>query len=296
MSRLIALAYLLVYSLALPAIIFRLLRSPGSSRVRQRFGYGLPQALPECIWLHASSVGEVALLEPLVNALRSNHPETRFLITAFTATGIATAEKRFPQHTVRALPFDYRFCIRRYLRCFKPRLVIVVESELWPALLSELKKAAVPVAVFNGKMSQQSMSLHSRTRFVAQAIQDVELLAMQDEANARRVRQLGVPANRVHVTGNMKYDLVASDSGHLARAGLGIAEEACVIVGGSLHDGECEVLLDAVFGSAPLAQFLVLLLVPRYTESAPVVAEAARQRGLRVVNRTGMDRTGAGRF
>jgi 3-deoxy-D-manno-octulosonic-acid transferase len=288
MSRLIALVYVLVYSLALPAIVLRLLRSPGSARVWQRFGFGLPESIPECIWLHASSVGEVALLEPLVAALKDDNPRIHLLITAFTATGMATAENRFPEETVYVFPFDYRFSIKRYVRCFNPRLAIVVESEFWPAFLSEMASADIPVAVLNGKMSQRSMTLHSKTRFVAQAIRHVAVLAMQDESNAERIRRLGAISDRVYVTGNMKFDLVASGDRSLTRAELGIPDAAVVIVGGSLHDREDTVLLNAVFSPEPLAGSLVLLLAPRYTESAAAIAQAARQRGLRVITRTEM--------
>lgn len=259
--------------------------------MRQRLALDLPERKAESIWLHASSVGEVALLEPLVKAFEREAPDIPLLITAFTSTGISTARQRFPEHTVRALPFDFRFAVRRYVRCIRPRMAIVVESEFWPVFLSVMEESGVPVAVLNAKMSHKSMKAHSRTRFVSEALRAVSVIGAQDEENAERFRQLGVPLDRVYVTGNMKYDLVSPDVRTTTRASLGIDDGATVIIGGSLHEGEEEVLLDAIFVPEPVAQTTAVLLAPRYTEAAPEICAAASKRGLKAVLRTSLEQS-----
>ena len=112
------------------------------------------------------------------------------------------------------------------------------------------------------------MQLHLKTRFVAQALRTVTLIAAQDERNADRFRQLGIANERIHATGNMKYDLVTPEKSIATRATLGIAEDATVIVGGSLHDAENPAFLDAVFQPEPVAHGMAVLLAPRYTETA----------------------------
>jgi 3-deoxy-D-manno-octulosonic-acid transferase len=294
MSRLTALAYAIVYCLALPFIVLKLLRAPGDVLLRQRFGIDLPAATTGAIWLHASSVGEVALLEPVVAGLEQDYPDTPLLITAFTATGIASARQRFARHAVCAMPFDLRVIIRRYIRRFTPSLVIVFESEFWPGFLSAMRAAGTPVVIFNAKISERSVRAHSRTRFVAQALREVALIAAQDETNADRFKALDVSSSRIEVTGNMKFDLVSPAEGDLTRASIGIDDDATVIVGGSLHDGEADIILDAVFKPDRIVQSAVLLIAPRYIETAREIMGLATRRGLKAVLRSSLRAASAG--
>ena len=286
MSRITALVYSLLYVLAWPAILVSLLRAPGKAYFGQRFGFALQPQLRRSVWLHASSVGEVALLEPLVAELQRRCPNTPLLITAFTATGIGTAQQRFSDHTVRAAPFDFRFIVRRFIRHYDPQLVVVVESEFWPGMFGATHSAGVPLMVLNGKMSERSLAVHLRTRLVAEALRCAAAVAVLDEVNARRMQRLGLSGDQIHVTGNMKYDLVAPNDDALNRAELGIAEDAFVVVAGSLHDGETSIVLDAVFEPDAISQETVLLAVPRYPDASQGIADAAAARGLRTCLRS----------
>ena len=162
MGLLLDCAYLLACVLASPWIVYRLLLAPGRRDFAMRFGLGLPAPREHSIWLHASSVGEVTLLKPLVALLEHGEPGTPLVISAFTSTGLATARKLYPQHTVVPLPFDLSFVVRRALERFDPKLVIIAESELWPNFirLSHARRAAV--AIVNGKMSAKSQRAHAR--------------------------------------------------------------------------------------------------------------------------------------
>lgn len=290
MSRSLALVYFLCYCVAFPVIALRLLLSPGRVHLVQRFSFTLPRRSSASVWLHASSVGEVALLEPLVAEIEQTFPHLTLLITAFTSTGVATAMQRFPRHSVHPLPFDFGIAVRRYIRRVNPKLCVIVESEFWPRLLTELNAAQIAAVVVNAKMSERSTEAHLKTKFVSQALRGASLIAVQDEANAKRFVRLGLAESRLHVTGNMKFDLVTASLRTVTRAALGIAPDANVVVGGSLHENESEVFLDAVFVPDPVATQTVALIAPRYTETAAEVCSLARRRGLRAILKTDIDR------
>ena len=130
MGVLLDCAYFLGCVLASPWILYRLLLAPGRRDFAMRFGFGLPARRQRSIWVHASSVGEVTLLKPLVSLLEHGERDTALVISAFTSTGLATARKLYPQHTIVPLPFDLSFVVRRALERFDPKIVIIAESEL----------------------------------------------------------------------------------------------------------------------------------------------------------------------
>src|SRR5688572_11880927 len=206
MPLLLDFAYFIACIFLSPWLLYRLL---GASRrdVAQRFGLGLPQPLSSCVWLHGSSAGEVAVLRPLVAALERDHPGVPLLISAFTATGLEAARKLFAGHRVVPLPFDLSFVVARFLRHFNPRLLVIAESEFWPNLIEVARRRGVPVALVNGKMSAKSFRVHVRTRLIPRALAKLTLAAVQTEEHGRRLEALGVERRRLHVTGNMKYDL-----------------------------------------------------------------------------------------
>ncbi|HET7607184.1 MAG TPA: glycosyltransferase N-terminal domain-containing protein, partial [Gammaproteobacteria bacterium] len=127
--------YLIVCILLSPWLVYRLCTA-GRRDFALRFGVGLRDSLPSCIWLHGSSAGEVTVLRPLVALLERDHPGTPLVISAFTATGLAAARKLYARHRVVPLPVDLSFVVARYLRSLNPRLLVVAESEFWPNLIS----------------------------------------------------------------------------------------------------------------------------------------------------------------
>ena len=293
MGLLLDCAYLLACVLASPWILYRLLLAPGRRDFAMRFGLGLPAPRGRSIWVHASSVGEVTLLKPLIALLEHGEPGTPLVISAFTSTGLATARKLYPQHTVVPLPFDLSFVVRRALVRFDPKLVIIAESELWPNFirLSHAHRAAV--AIVNGKMSAKSQHAHARRGVISRVLADVDLFAVQTEEHAARFCSLGVPAERVRVTGNMKYDLTrapeaAAQRTELRRA-LGYADGDVVIIGGSLHEREDEALLDAFAAARAANDPAALIIVPRYPADARAVEQHTTARGLCAVRKSALD-------
>jgi len=292
MPLLLDLAYLLACVVLSPWLAYRLVRA-GRGDLMQRFGVGLGTPLPSCIWLHGSSAGEVTVLRPLVAALERDYPDTALVISAFTATGLAQARKLYAGHRVVPLPFDLSFVVARFLRRFKPRLLVVAESEFWPNLIAVAHARGVPVALVNGKMSAKSFALHARTGLIPRALRKLDLLAAQTDEHAERLRALGVEARRVHVTGNMKYDLThaaaSADEALALRRALGFSEHDVVVIGGSLHEGEDEALLAAFAAARERCREAALVIVPRYPADAETIAGRVRALGFTATRKTALD-------
>jgi 3-deoxy-D-manno-octulosonic-acid transferase len=292
MRFLLDFVYLVGLVLVSPWLLYRLCTA-GRRDFAMRFGLGLRDSLPSSIWLHGSSAGEVTVLRPLVATLERDHPETPLVISAFTATGLATARKLYSRHRVVPFPADLSFVVARYLRCFKPRLLVIAESEFWPNLIGLAHARGVPAALVNGKMSAKSFRVHARTRLVPRVLAKFAVLAVQTDEHAERLRALGVEPSRLHVTGNMKYDLAQPGAGGLTgavlREALEYGQDDVVIIGGSLHDREDEALLDAYAAARARVAEAALVIVPRYPADADAVEQRARARGFAVTRKTAID-------
>jgi 3-deoxy-D-manno-octulosonic-acid transferase len=291
MRFLLDFVYLVVCIILSPWLVYRLCTA-GRRDFALRFGVGLRDPLPSCIWLHGSSAGEVAVLRPLVATLERDHPGTPLVVSAFTATGLQTARKLYARHRVVPLPVDFSFVVARFLRTLNPRLLVVAESEFWPNLIGIAHARGVPTALVNGKMSAKSFRVHARIGLVSRVLKSFAVLAVQTEEHAQRLRAFGVDRARLHVTGNMKYDLTQpreGASGPKLRAALGYVEADVVIVGGSLHDGEDAALLDSYVAARESVGVSALVIVPRYPADADIVERRASERGLKVTRKTAID-------
>lgn len=293
MGLLLDLVYLCVSLVASPWIVYRATRTRSWSTLPERLGARLPADARGCVWLHASSVGEVALLKPLVRRLEAERPDLRLVVSTFTRTGQEAARASYTAHDVIYLPLDLSFVVGRFLRRLEPELVVIVESELWPNLLGAAISRDVDVAVLNGRISARSCRVHARTRLLPRLLKRMALVAVQNAEHAERFRSLGVRDARLHVTGNMKYDLAgATDvlaSRVRLRAELGFDDADVVVIGGSLHAGEERALLDAHARLAGAGTAAALVLVPRYPDEAPAVAEQAERIAGSAVLQTDID-------
>ncbi|WP_428101385.1 3-deoxy-D-manno-octulosonic acid transferase [Candidatus Rariloculus sp.] len=293
MSLLLDFVYLIAVVLGSPWILYRLFVTGDWRSVPKRLGHGLGAPSRDSIWLHGSSAGEVAVLKPLIALFERDMPTTEFIVSAYTSTGLAAARAAYPRHRVVAFPLDFSFVVKRFLNRFEPRLIVIVESEFWPNLLAEARRRNISTAVVNGKMSQKSYRVHSRTAVVPRALRSLTLIAAQSEEHAMRLRALGVDDERISVTGNMKYDLAPAvgdpDGAGQLRQSLRYGADEIVIIGGSLHRGEDEALLDARL-ALDSAEHVSLILVPRYPADVPLVKQHVEARGYRAVLKTAVDR------
>lgn len=288
--------YSLMWYLALPLVLARLWlrgrREPGyRHHWPERLGfYGRKTGpAPLSIWVHAVSVGETRAAEPLIDALLAAWPECRVILTHMTPTGRATGKALFGAHGARLLqsylPYDTAAMVDRFITHFEPRICILMETEVWPNLIHQCGRRGVPVALVNARLSQRSLGKAQRLgRLMQDAARGIALVAAQTEADAARVRALGV-AN-VAVTGSIKFDVLvpaaALATGAALRAQIGARP---VLLCASTRDGEEALILDA-WRRAALPAGLLLVLVPRHPQRFDEVADLLAARGLRVRRRS----------
>jgi len=282
--------YRLLLWLAFPWILARVWwrgrAEPGYRRhVGERFGfYGSPPSRP-VIWLHAVSVGEIRAAEPLVRALQSRHPELEILVTQMTATGREAAQRLFGDSVrIAWLAYDYPSAVKRFLRHFRPRLGILMETEIWFNLVDEARSRGVPLMLANARMSEKSARGYGLVApLVRTALEHLAAIAAQTEGDAERLRWLG--ARSVDVTGNLKFDVEpASGSEALAAEFRGWFGSRSVLLAASTREGEEELLLDALEKNA--LGDAALLIVPRHPQRFDAVAQLLSVRGLKFSRRS----------
>ncbi len=230
------------------------------------------------VWVHAVSVGEVLaasqLIDELETALNAGIQAElwRVVISTTTQTGQKLARERFGVDRVFWFPLDFAWAVRAWMRALQPRMLVLMESELWPRLLAECSRRGVPVAVANARMSDRSFRRAVQLqRLWRRVLAKVWLFLAQSEETAERLHALGVEENRVRVTGNLKYDLRPRETETTA-ALRPLLDRRVLVVAGSLLAPEETILLErwaALSGQVPEA---VLLLAPRHPERFPAVA------------------------
>ena len=171
MGLILDFGYLLGVLAALPWFLYRLTVRGDWRSIPRRLGFGQPPPARGSLWLHGSSAGEIALIRPLVRRLAADHPAAPIVISAYSSTGFAAARKLYPDARVIYFPLDLSFVVRRFLRRYDPRLVVIVESDFWPNFLQAAHARGVPVTVINGKMSERSWRIHARTRLVPRLLE-----------------------------------------------------------------------------------------------------------------------------
>lgn len=259
---------------------------------RERLGRlpdGAPMGHP--VWIHAVSVGEVKAVRPLVRALRAHATGLPIVLSTATPAGYQTARRVFPDLYVFHAPIDLAPVVRRVMNRLAPRLLMLIELEVWPTLMRVADDAGVPLAIINGRITESSYRGYRRWRWWLPEFDRLDLVAAQDELCKQRLVSLGVPAERVHVTGNLKHELAAPPDAETVatlRATLGLDGARPVFLAGSTHAGEDELVLDA-WQAAGGGQAADLVLVPRHVHRVPDVEHLLKKRGIRYVLRTQAD-------
>lgn len=286
------LAYSLLWICALPLVLARLAwrarRQPEYLRhVAERLGAYAQRAPGRPVWIHAVSVGETRAAQPLVRAILDGDATASVLLTHMTPTGRATADELFGQdQRVRSvyLPYDLPWTTTRFLKHFRPRLGIVMETELWPNLLAAARDQNVPMMLANARLSERSARRYARwptlTRLTLGALSAV---GAQTKDDAGRLSGLG--AREVEVSGNIKFDIeppaTLLELGEAFRARIGGRP---TLLAASTREGEEAAILDAFAAQAP--GNALLLLVPRHPQRFEAVAELVARRGLSLQRRS----------
>lgn len=248
------------------------------------------------LWIHAVSVGEVIAAEPFVRAAVERLSAWRIVVSTTTATGQQVARDRFPGLDVFYFPLDLPGPVARSMARVRPSAVCLVETEIWPNVLAACRKRGVPVAVINGRLSDNSFRGYSRARRLLRGVlAGVSRFLMQSPADAERMRSLGADATRVTVAGNMKYDVDLDDQERRAaprRAELqrvfGLPDERPLIVAGSTSAGEEAMLLEALMTlrRRPGLGETRLMIAPRHPERFDEVARSVISSGFVLVRRS----------
>lgn len=249
------------------------------------------------IWIHAVSVGETLAARTLIDGLRERYPGLRIFVSTTTVTGRHVARTRLQGvDAVFFFPFDLPFAIRRTLDLVRPRLFIMVETELWPNLLRACAKRGIKTVLVNGRISARSFPRYRMVRgFFQEVLADVDRFCMQGAESARRIIQIGAPAGRVLVTGNLKFDALdmPSPADRGADRGAGrvlryfrVTPDRPVFIAASTLKGE-EIPVLAAFAALRRQQpEALLIMAPRKPERFDEAVNIARGEGRRVVRRS----------
>ncbi|WP_434699342.1 lipid IV(A) 3-deoxy-D-manno-octulosonic acid transferase [Pseudomonas sp. D1-1] len=290
--------YSALFYLGLPLVAIRLWlrarKAPAyARRIGERFAWGLPALVPGGIWVHAVSVGESIAAAPMIRALLQRYPQLPITVTCMTPTGSERikalfAEEPRVQHCY--LPYDLPCAAKRFLDQVRPKLAVIMETELWPNHIHQCARRGIPVALANARLSERSARGYARfPRLTRPMLGEMSLFAVQTEAEAERFRQLGARAGTVEVTGSIKFDLTIDPQLLESASALRRQWQAVdrpVWIAASTHEGEDEVVLAAhqrLLASYPDA---LLILVPRHPERFDSVAQLCEREGFATVRRS----------
>lgn len=294
--------YTLVGLLYLPILLHRILVR-GKSRTGWGDRLGAVRPRPgndRCIWLHAVSVGEVNATRTLIEAIDRDLPNLPVVISTTTDTGYARACQVYPDRQVFRYPLDFSWAVGRAIRRLRPAVIMLMELEVWPNLLGIARAKGVPVMIANGRITQQ----RSMRRFGLPVVRSIATwmfsrlacVATQDETYAKRFCVLGTPADRVHVTGTMKYDTAAVvdhvDGQDELAAEIGIDTSRPLWVCGCTGPGEEAVIVDAYLAIRDRIAGLQLAVIPRKPERFDEAARAIEKRDVPFVRRSTKQKAG----
>ena len=298
MTRLL---YHLVFPLALVLILpFYLARMFRRGDYRRDFGQRFALYPPdlrekfsrgEWIWVHAVSVGELLVALKLLAELHRRHPAWKFAVSSTTSTAHALALSHREDWWVPVYtPVDFAPVVRRALEAVRPKAIVLTESEMWPGFVWSAAARGIPVVLVNARVSPRSEKRYRRFAPLLRAVtRHLHAVGLQEPGHAALWQHLGVPRERLHLTGSVKFDPAetppARDLRDVLRS-FGIADGQPVVLGGSTHEGEEEILAGALTklrGPHPQTR---LLLAPRHVERASEIVAKLTARGWRVARRS----------
>lgn len=279
--------------LSSPVWLYRLLRhSKYRAGLAERFGR-VPERLRDSqhrptIWVHAVSVGEVLAVSELISELQQRAPSYRIAVSTTTATGQNLARERFGAANVFYFPIDFAFAVRPYLRALRPELIVVAETEFWPNFLRLARQSGARIAVVNARISDRSFPRYRRFHaLIAPALGNIDLFLAQGDEDRRRLIEVGAPAKRVQVSGNLKFDLKpATEAPLVAELKSAFTNIGPVFVCGSTVEGEEPILLRAFTLVRERYPNALMILAPRHPERFAQVAELIAASGIKFWRRS----------
>lgn len=283
--------YTLIMYLGTPIILYRL-ASRGLryrdyfARWRERFGFFPAPDIKDSIWIHAVSVGEVNAAVPLIEALMERHADHSFVVTTITPTGSERVVHLFGERVFHVyLPYDLPASVRRFLDRVRPRMGVILETEIWPNLYFECDARKIPLVIVNGRLSERSLRGYRPVWSLARsALRRAHEVAAQSHADARRFEVLGAEPERVTIAGNLKFDMSVSahwlTGGMAMRKAWGLARP--VWIAASTHEGEELSVFKAHLEVLRRFPDALLLIAPRHPERFRAVEQTGRHLGFSV--------------
>ncbi len=278
----------IVFAVALPVLCLHRKTRDG---LRQRLGFyrdgEVPAGGAPRIWLHGASAGDLLALSPMIDQLRAKYPTACIILSTLTNTGYLMAKDRLARKidAVIYAPWDLWGATRRSVKAFKPALLVLEYTEIWPNLIRAAHAAGARVALTNGRFSPTTMSRYKLLfALVGNPLDDIDLFLMREQDEAERVLALGAPRHRVLVTGNTKFDalvpLSEAEEDLDLRKAFNIPLTGRVWIAGSTHEGEEELLLRVYKRLLPDFPDLRLVIAPRYIDRAARVVAIVNDAGL----------------
>jgi len=248
-----------------------------------RLGFFSPSLLAKIkkptIWLHAVSVGEISSAVSLLNNLRKKYPEYQLVISTVTTAGNRIAQQvASNKDLVVYLPYDLSFIVNKVIKKLSPQLFIILETEIWPNLISILAKKKIPLLIVNGRISNKSFKKYQKIKFLLSSVlRKVNFYCMQTKEDSQRIISLGAPREKVGITGNMKFDSEVPGDRY-KKSDLGLKEENILFVAASTHPGEEEIILE-IYKQIDRKN-LRLLIAPRHIERIPQIEKLVQKQEL----------------
>lgn len=283
----------LLFVLALPVLLWHPKLRHG---FRDRLGFyrhlergtGSPR-----IWLHGASAGDLLSLQPMMRELKKRRPDCCILVTTITNSGLEMARRKLAEaDVVLYAPYDLPGAARRAVAALRPDLLVLEYTEIWPNLIRAARRAGVAIALTNGRFNPQKLSRYRALfRAIGNPLRRIDCFLMRSDEEAERVLSLGAAPDRVWVTGNTKFDALVLDGApgreEALRAEMGLDPRAPVLMAGSTHEGEEELLLSVFRKLLAKHPRLQLVVAPRYVERSGRIMALAAEAGLSVRLRSG---------
>ena len=278
--------YSLILYLLFPFVILRLLWKSLSNpayrqRITERLGLVKIKNNKPVIWIHAVSVGETIAAKPLIEALIEQYPDNQILVTTTTPTGSDQVKSLFSDRVAHVYyPYDLPEIVYRFLNRIKPKLLIVIETEIWPNLFAACSKRKIPIIIANARLSDRSTAAYLKIRgLISETLQHVTTLAVRSQKDADNFKKLGAQTGQIQITGNIKFDIELDkqqvEQGRQRKQQWGITRP--VWVAASTHAGEDEEILHIYKSLLNSIEDLLLVLIPRHPERFDQVYELCEE-------------------
>ncbi|MDD6910808.1 lipid IV(A) 3-deoxy-D-manno-octulosonic acid transferase [Actinobacillus minor] len=289
----ILLSYL-VQPFILLLILKKSLKQPAyRQRLCERYGHYDNKLKPKAkgIIIHAASVGEVIAATPLIKQLQQTYPTLPITVTTVTPTGSDRVKAAFGESVSHFyLPYDLPYAVKRFIDFIDPKLIVVIETELWPTLIHQFHQRRIPFVIANARLSPRSTKRYTLIKqSIKEMLSEVDMILAQDDVSAERYLQLGYDPLKMDTTGNLKFDLNISSalrnkiSNTLTQLAI---QNRPIWIAGSTHEGEEKLILEAHKKLLEKYPNLVLIIVPRHPERFLSVEELIKKSGLNYVKRS----------